>query len=94
MYGSFLSHNFVAEIISQKKMDEIKNKMDEMLYRAHRCIYFYEKTIEQCDTWLSAEEGYKNMERSIREREKTRKKGKGKGIKNWELGIKKIFINV
>ena len=54
----------------KKTMDTNKNKLDEILYHAHRCMYFNEKTIEQCGSWLSAEEGNENMMQSIRERAK------------------------
>ena len=51
-------------------MDSKKNTMDEILYHAHRCMYFNEKTIEQCSSWLSAEEGNENMLQDIRKRTK------------------------
>jgi hypothetical protein len=54
-------------------MDTKKKKMDEMLYHAHRCMFFNEKTAEQCGNWLSAEEGNKNMIRNIMERSKNKK---------------------
>jgi len=44
------------------------NKMNEMLYHAHRCLYFNERMIEQCDSWLPAEKGNENMMRQIRKR--------------------------
>ena len=47
--------------------------MDEILYCACRCLYFNEKLIEQCDSWLSSEEGNKNMEVHIIERKKREK---------------------
>ena len=54
-------------------MDAQKNKMDEILYHAQRCIYFNKKTIEACNSWLSAEEGNKNMMKAINERKKYKK---------------------
>ena len=53
-----------------KTMNANKDKRDEILYHAYRCIYFNEKMIEQSDSWLSAEEGNKNMIQSIRKRAK------------------------
>ena len=55
-------------------MDVQKNKIDEILYHAKRCIYFNKKTIEACDTWLSAEEGNKNRMKAISERKKSKNK--------------------
>jgi hypothetical protein len=63
-------------------MDARKDKTDELLYHAHRCIYFNERLIEQCETWLSAEEGNENLMRRIRERKELE-------IKNYELKITK-----
>ena len=57
-------------------MDAQKNKIDEILYHAQRCIYFNKKTIEACDTWLPAEEGNKNMMQTIRERNKSKNRNK------------------
>ena len=54
-------------------MDEKKITKDEVLYHAHRCMYFNEKMIEQCDSWLSAEEGNENMMRSIKKNQKSKK---------------------
>ena len=52
-------------------MDTKNDKLDEMLYHAYRCLYFNEMLIKQSDSWLSAEEGNRNMEKRIRE-QKTR----------------------
>ena len=49
------------------------DKTNEMLYQAHRCLYFNERTIEQCDTWLSAEEGNEYLIQRIQKRKKTNK---------------------
>jgi len=38
-----------------------KHKIDEIMYHTYRCMYFNERMIEQSNTWLSAEEGNKNM---------------------------------
>ena len=55
--------------ISQKKKDEFLRNAEILMLKT-------ELLIETCDGWLPAEEGYKNMEKSISEREKNRKKGK------------------
>jgi len=54
-------------------MDKPDEKMNELLYHTYRCLYFNDLIIKQSDTWLSEEEGMKNMERRIREREKAKK---------------------
>jgi hypothetical protein len=68
----FLPRNFVAPINHQKTktMEVKKDKIDEMLYHAYRCLYFNEMLIKQSDSWHSAEEGNKNMEKRIMERKK------------------------
>jgi len=44
---------------------------DDLLKRAENLLYYNNLLIEQCDSWLSAEEGNRNMEKRIREK-KTR----------------------
>jgi len=43
---------------------------DEILKQAEKLLYYNELLIEQCDSWLSAEEGNRNMEKRIAERRK------------------------
>ena len=60
-------------------MESPNDKMDEILNCAQRCLYFNEILIEQCNSWLSAEEGNKNMEaRIIKERKRDNKTYKTK----------------
>ena len=40
---------------------------DDILKRAENLLYYNILLIEQCDSWLSAEEGNRNMEKRIRE---------------------------
>jgi hypothetical protein len=40
---------------------------EEVLERAERLLYYNNLLIEQCNGWLSAEEGNRNMEKRIRE---------------------------
>jgi len=47
-----------------------ENMRDEILKQAEKLLYYNELLIEQCDSWLSAEEGNRNMERRIAERRK------------------------
>jgi tRNA(Glu) U13 pseudouridine synthase TruD len=51
-------------------VDIKEDKMEKMLYHAYRCLLFNEMLIEQCDGWLPAEEGNRNMEAHIIERNK------------------------
>ena len=41
---------------------------DDILKRAENLLYYNILLIEQCDSWLSAEEGNRNMEKRIREK--------------------------
>ena len=50
--------------------DSKDDKMNDILYHAHRCLYFNNLLIEQCDSWLSEEEGNENMMKAIMERRK------------------------
>ena len=45
-----------------------KDKKDEILLRAENVLYYNNLLIRQCDSWLSEEEGNRNMEKRIRER--------------------------
>ena len=47
---------------------------EDILMRAQRLLRYNELLVAQCDSWLSEEEGMKNMEKSIREREKAKRK--------------------
>jgi len=49
-----------------------KDKKAEILFRAGKLMYYNELLIRQCDSWLSEEEGNKNMMRAIMERNKTK----------------------
>ena len=51
-------------------MDRQEEKSEEMLYHAQRCMYYNELLIEQCDNWLSAEEGNANMMKAYMERDR------------------------
>ena len=51
-----------------------KNIKDVILVYAKKAMHYNDLLIAQCDSWLSEEEGMKNMEKRILERMK--KKGK------------------
>jgi hypothetical protein len=75
-------------------MDDKKDKPDEMLYHAYRCLFFNEMLIRQSDKWLTAEEGNRNMEKSIIERRKKEKeKEMIKEIKKPQSFWRKVFKN-
>ena len=59
-------------------MDNEKNIKDGILLRAEKVLYYNNLLIEQCDSWLSAEEGNRNMEKQIEERRKKKNGGIGK----------------
>ena len=47
-----------------------EKKKDEILYRAQKALYYNELLIRQCDSWLSAEEGNKNVLKAIEAKRK------------------------
>jgi len=49
-----------------------KNIKKDIIERAEILLHYNNLLIKQCDSWLSAEEGVKNMERRISERKKTK----------------------
>jgi hypothetical protein len=53
--------------------DNIKKSI---LQRAERLLHYNNLLITQCDSWLSAEEGNRNMEKMIEERRKKEKSEK------------------
>ena len=54
---------FDKQVVSDRKKEEI-------LASAERTLHYTNLLIEQCDSWLSAEEGNKEMERRILERQR------------------------
>ena len=57
-------------------MNTDDEKKKQVLYHAQRTMYFNDLLIKQCDSWLSEEEGLRNVERRIRERNKSIENGK------------------
>ena len=51
-------------------MDTTKDIDNDIRYRAQKCLYYNELLIEQCDGWLSAEEGNANMMKAFEEKRK------------------------
>ena len=54
---------FDKQVVSDRKKEEI-------LASAERTLHYTNLLIEQCDSWLPAEEGNKEMERRILERQR------------------------
>ena len=55
-------------------MNTEKNyKKEEILVYAKKMQHYNDLLIAQCDSWLSAEEGMKHIEKRIRERTKKKK---------------------
>jgi hypothetical protein len=48
------------------------DKQEKILFRAEKLLHCNELLIKQCDSWLSAEEGNKNMMESIIKRKNTK----------------------
>jgi hypothetical protein len=57
-------------------MNSVKNKKDEILFRAQLLLHYNDLLAIQCDSWLSEEEGMENMEKRIRERERMQRREK------------------
>jgi len=51
-------------------MDVKNDKKDEILFHAEKLLHYNGLLIAQCDSWLSAEEGMRNMEKRIKERKR------------------------
>jgi len=49
-------------------MDEENDIRASILQRAERLLHYNNLLIKQCDSWLSAEEGNRNMEKRIIEK--------------------------
>ena len=58
-------------------LEEAKKK-NEILYHAEKCLYYNKLLIEQCDNWLSEEEGYENMLNAYMDRMKMEAKISGR----------------
>ena len=53
-------------------MDTEKNIKEDILLRAEKVLDYNNWLIKQCDSWLSAEEGNRNMEKRIEVRRKNK----------------------
>ena len=60
--------------VNQNAMHTTNNIKEQILFRAQLLLHYNELLAAQCDSWLSEEEGLRNMEKSIRERDKAQKK--------------------
>ena len=71
---------------------------NDIINSAEKLLYYNNLLIEQCDRWLSAEEGNRNMMRAIEERRRRLKKEKSiamrKKLANLNpLNLLKFFKN-
>ena len=55
-------------------MNNVKDIKEEILVCAEKTLHYNNLLIAQCDSWLSEEEGLKQMEKRVMERMKKRKK--------------------
>jgi hypothetical protein len=70
-----LQEKYFFILLKIKTMNTEKNKKkDEILVCAKKMQHYNDLLIAQCDSWLSAEEGMKQMEKCIMERTKKKKK--------------------
>ena len=53
-------------------MNTSKDNKDEILFHAQKLLHYNNLLIKQCDSWLSEEEGNRNMEKRIREKRKVK----------------------
>jgi len=51
-------------------MENSIEKKDDYHYYLHRWLYYSEILSEQCNVWLSAEEGNENLMQNIRKKKK------------------------
>jgi len=70
---------------------ENDSKKEEILFRASKLLHYNNLLITQCDSWLSEEEGMKNMEKRIREKEKAEKKARFCGFFGMKVENQKII---
>jgi oligoribonuclease (3'-5' exoribonuclease) len=65
---------------------------DSIVQRAERLIHYNELLIKQCDSWLSAEEGNRNMMKRIEERRRAEKRAKRKLFRKDVIQfVRKVF---
>ena len=55
---------------------ERDKKKKKILFHAKKLLHYNNLLIKQCNTWLSEEEGMKNMEKRIKKKEKAKKKAR------------------
>jgi hypothetical protein len=68
-----------------------EDKKKEILFHAEKLLHYNNLLIEQCDRWLSEEEGNQNMMKSIMERRKEEAKAKRRNKRNSVLKFFKKF---
>jgi len=63
-------------------MNEKQEIPQDIINSAEKVLYYNNLLIEQCDRWLSAEEGNRNMMRAIEERRRKEKAQQRLNIRN------------
>jgi hypothetical protein len=63
--------------------EELKARQEQIRMSAEKLLYYNNLLIQQCDGWLSAEEGLKNVEKRIKQRKENEK------AETWALGALK-----
>ena len=53
-------------------MDDQETKKEDILYTTEHALFYTDLLIKQCDSWLSEEEGIRNMEKRMREKKKVK----------------------
>jgi hypothetical protein len=73
-------------------MDKENNIRKEIQQRAERLMHYNELLIQQCDSWLSAEEGNRNMMEAFEKRRRAEKRTKqNERWRRWKRAIARLF---
>lgn len=72
-------------------MEAAQTKKNEILHNAEILMWKSELLIQSCDNWLSPEEGLKNVEKRIEERNKVERTEKWR---NRKMKLLQVFRNL
>jgi len=64
------SDDFTCAQTCETNAWRLLSKEDEDRFYVHKLLYYKNLLIEQCDSWLSAEEGFINIKKQMREKRK------------------------
>ena len=62
-----ITHTFVDWKYKSKPVENIKDIKSEILFRAEKLAHYNGLLINQCDSWLTGEEGDENMMRKFKD---------------------------